>query len=81
MTNDNQTVAFDELREGKRYYSSTTEAQEVLEVVLIEDDRMIFDTCDDDSNHVHTWPREEGRPNRWKPVDSINYDGPSLNDL
>jgi hypothetical protein len=81
MTNDNQTVAYDELEEGKRYYSSTTTDQEVLEVVLIQDDRMIFDTCDDDSNHVHTWPRKKWNPNRYAPVDSIHYDGSSLNEL
>ena len=79
MTNDKQTVAYDELEGGKRYFSTTTEAQEALEVVLIEEDRMIFDTCDDDFNDVHTWPREEWRPNRWKPVDDTQ-NGPSLNE-
>ena len=80
MTNEKQTVAYDELEEGKRYYSSTTEAQEVLEVVLIEDDRMIFDECDDDFNDVGTYPRKKWNPNRWKPVDDTQ-NGPSLNEL
>jgi len=81
MTNDNQTVSYDELQEGKRYFSTTTKDQEVLEVVLIQDDRMIFDTCDDDFDYVGTRFRKEWNPNRYKPFDSITYDGPSLNDL
>ena len=81
MTNDKQTVAFDELQEGKRYFSTTTKDQEVLEVVLIEEDRMIFGTCDCDFNDVHQWSRKEWNPNRYAPVDPINYDGPSLNEL
>ena len=81
MKTEEQTVTFEELEEGKRYFSTTTKDQEVLEVVLIQDDRMIFDTCDDDFNDVHTWPRKEWNPNRWKPVGSTTNDGPSLNDL
>ena len=81
MKDEKQTVTFEELEEGKRYFSTTTKDQEVLEVVLVQDDRMIYDTCDDDSNHVHTWPRKKWNPNRYAPVDPISYDGPSLNDL
>ena len=80
MTNEKQTVAYDELEEGKRYFSSTPGTQEVIEVLLKQDDRIIFES-DHEFDLVETYYRKDWNPNRWKPVDPINYDGPSLNDL
>ena len=81
MKDDNQTVEFDELEEGKRYFSCDPENQYVLEVIRKEDDRIIYEAFDDEFSHVGTLKPEKWNPYQYKPVDSIHYDGPSLNDL
>jgi len=80
MKDDKQTVTFDELEEEKKYRCCAAD-QHVIEVVRKEEDRMIYDICDDDFDYVGTRFRKEWNPNRYKPFDSITYDGPSLNDL
>ena len=78
MKTERQTVTFNELEEGEKYFSSTAGTQEVIEVLLKQDDRIIFES-DDKFDHVETYFRKDWNPNRWKPVDDT-YNGPSLND-
>ena len=74
MTQDKKkSVEFDELEEGERYSSTTTELQ-VFEVVRKEEDRVIYDRVRDDFNDVGTFTRERWNPDQWQPVGgTIDY--------
>jgi len=81
MTNDKQTVAFDELEEERTYRCCDPENQHFLEVIRKEDHRVIFETFDYEFSDVGTLTPKRWNPNQYKPVGSTTCDNPFLNEL
>ena len=81
MTNEEQTITFEELEEEKKYFCCVPSDPHVLEVVRKDDDRIIYEICDDEFGHVGTSTPERWSPDRYKAVESIPYDVSVLNEL
>ena len=81
MTNERQTVAFDELEEERTYRCCDPENQHFLEVIRKQDDRIIYETFDYEVTDVGELSPERWNPNQYEPVGSNTSDLPFLPDL
>ena len=81
MTDENQTVEFDELEEERTYRCCNPENQHFLEVIRKEDHRVIFETFDYEFSNVGTLTPRRWNPNQYEPVGITTHDGLPWEDL